>query len=175
MPALVALPSAYSGETMTPESSEGRERITRVEERVDANRRQIETFAPLVRQVERVQWNLDELTEDFKQFRTDLREQRAEDGKKRADELHDLRRSMSDQILVVTDGLKSCSKKINEIADAQQDWQEAERDRREGVAETEKAEKTSDKMSRRAMWGLIGAAAVTGLLGLITQLITALS
>jgi len=101
---------------MTPESYEGRERLSRLEERVDSNRRQIDTLAPLVRDVGRLQWGLDDLANDLKQFRDDMRDQRIEDEKKRADEIHGLRRSVSDQILVVTDGLKNCSDKIGQLA-----------------------------------------------------------
>jgi small-conductance mechanosensitive channel len=141
---MAAIASPYPDLEMSPESSEGRERITRLEERVDSNRRQIETFAPLVRQVERVEWRLDELADDFKQFRGDLREQREADGRHRTEELSDLRRSVSDQILVVTDGLKGCSNKITELAEAQQAWQESERVRRERERERREEQKRED-------------------------------
>lgn len=116
---------------MTPESPEGRERLVRAEERIESNRRQIDALAPLIKDVGLLQWNLSELAGDLKEFRQDMREQRAEDQKKRADEIHELRRSMSDQILVIADGLKTCSTQVKEVADAQRAWQEAERDRRE--------------------------------------------
>lgn len=165
---MAALSPAYSEETMTPESSEGRERITRLEERVDSNRRQIEMLGPLPRAVERVQWNLDELAGDFKEFRVDYAARQARHEQKVDDTLERLAQSFSGQIA-------SCSDRIAKMSEAQQAWQEAERERRENAQKTEKQDRSSDKASRRAMWGLVGAAAVTGFLGLITQVITALS
>jgi hypothetical protein len=127
---------------VTPESSEGRERITRLEERVESNKRQIEMLGPLPLQVGLVQRGQEDLREDLHDFerRMEVRLERFE-------------RSVQGQV-------SACADQISQM--------------RQGVAE-EKTEKTSDKASRRAMWGLVGAAAITGLLGLITQLITALT
>lgn len=180
---MAAIASPYPDLEMSPESSEGRERITRVEERVESNRRQIETFAPLVRQVERVQWQLDELTDDFKQFRSDLREQRAADGKSRAEELLDLRRSVSDQILVVTDGLKGCSNKITELAEAQRAWQESERVRRERDRERRdeqqredeklEAQTTTEKfIARYGLRATIGAALIAAIASILNTVLS---
>ena len=177
MPAVIegpALEAPPYPAVMTPDSSEGRERMARLEVQVDANRRQIETFAPLVLQVERVQWGLDELASDLKQFREDAREQRAADDKKRADELHDLRRGLSDQILVIADGLKGCSTKIGEVADAQRAWQESERQRRDDESKAEKVERTQDVISRRALYGVLGAAALAACAAIIAPILSAI-
>jgi chromosome segregation ATPase len=143
--------------TVAPESEQGRERITRLEERVQSNTRQIHTFGPLPMQVERIQWGLDELKQDIKDrdSKVDARFDRHEqviDAK-----LEDLARSFAGQI-------STCSDRIAKISD-----------HLEAEAKTKREEKSSDKTSRRAMWGLIGAAAVTGFLGLVTQVVTALS
>jgi hypothetical protein len=124
---------------VTPESSEGRERITRLEERVESNKRQIEMLGPLPLQVGLVQRGQEDLREDLHDFerRMEVRLERFE-------------RSVQAQV-------SACADQISQM--------------QKGGAEA----KTSDKASRRAMWGLVGAAAVTGLLGLITQLITALT
>src|SRR4051812_25718424 len=142
MPALVALPAAYSGKTMTPESSEGRERIARMEVQIDANRRQIETLAPLALQVGLVQRGQEELRDDMKELRQDM------DARFDRQE-----RSMSNQFA-------ACSSEIARVAKA---------------LEARDERIVTDKTSRRAMWGLVTAAAVTGLLGLVAQIITALT
>lgn len=129
-------------EAMTPESSEGRERMARLEVQVDANKRQIETLGSLPLAVERVQWRLDELAESLKKAEV-----------ARLDESRELRRAFSDQILVVTDGLKGCSTKINEVAEAQRKWQESDRDRRE--AEREKRENEAKAANREAEQGKV--------------------
>jgi DNA repair ATPase RecN len=159
---------------MTPESYEGRERLSRLEERVDSNRRQIDTLAPLVRDVGRLQWGLDDLANDLKQFRDDMRDQRIEDEKKRADEIHGLRRSVSDQILVVTDGLKNCSDKIGQLADSQRKHHEAEQRRREEEQKTIRAEKGQDVVSRRTLYGILGAAGIAALAAIAAPILNAI-
>jgi hypothetical protein len=57
---------------MTPDSTDGRERITRLEERVESNRRQIEMLGPLPLQVGLVQRGQDELREDMAELRHDI-------------------------------------------------------------------------------------------------------
>jgi len=161
-------------ESVAPDTPEGRERITRLEERVDSNRRQIDTLAPLMRDVGRLQWGLDELAEDLKQFRQDVREQRIEDDRKRADEMHSLRRSVSDQILVVTDGLKSCSNKISEVADVQRKHHEAEQRRREKEEKTVRIEKSQDVVSRRTLYGILGAAGIAALAAIVAPILNAI-
>jgi hypothetical protein len=146
---------------MTPETGEGRERIVRLESRVqdiadDVNRNE-RTFGPLPLAVERLQWTIDAIN-----HRLDKRDH--EDDER----FEKLARSFENQIT-------ACSSQVAKVAQVQQEWQEAELARREALAQTMRDRKVSDRTSRRAMWGLIGAAAVTGLLGLVTQLITALS
>jgi septal ring factor EnvC (AmiA/AmiB activator) len=165
---LVALPSAYSGETMTPDSFEGRERIARMEIQIDSNRRQIEMLGALPLQVGVIQERLDSLRAQLHEAERE-RDERLDRHERKVDEaLERMATSFSNQIA-------SCSDRIAQATEAQQKWQDEELKRRESAATETKKDKSSDKMSRRAMWGLIGAAAVTGLLGLITQLITALS
>lgn len=150
-------------EAMTPESSEGRERMARLEVQVDANKRQIETLGSLPLAVERVQWRLDELAESLKKAEVS-----------RLDENRELRRAFSDQILVVTDGLKGCSSKINEVADAQRKWQEAENARRAEDAKTVRVERTQDIVSRRTLYGVLGAAGLAALAAIVAPILNAI-
>lgn len=146
---------------MTPESSEGRERIVRLEGQIEDVERQVErnerTFGPLPLAVERIQWTIDAINN-----RLDKRDR--EDDER----FEKLARSFENQIT-------ACSSQVARVAETQKAWQESEIKRREDLADAAKTLKSSDKTSRRAMWGLIGAAAVTGVLGLVTQLVTALS
>jgi len=125
-----------------------------VRQDVERNER---TFGPLPLAVERLQWTIDAINArlDKRDHEDDIRFEK-------------LSRSFENQIT-------ACSSQVAKVAQAQQEWQESELARREKLAQTTRDRKVSDKTSRRAMWGLIGAAAVTGLLGLVTQLITALS
>lgn len=127
---------------MTPESSEGRERIARMEVQIDSNRRQIETLAPLALQVGLIQRSQEDLRDDMRELRQDI-DQRFDRQE----------RSIGNQFA-------ACSQEIARVAQA---------------LESRDERVVTDKTSRRAMWGLVTAAAVTGLLGLIAQLITALS
>ena len=131
-------------DVMTPESSEGRERITRLEERVESNRRQIEMLGPLPLQVGLVQRGQDDLRDDLHQF------------EKRIDERFEkFEQSMQKQVL-------TC---VEEIGRLSRDREQEKKD--------ERADRSTDKTSRRAMWGLIGAAAVTGIFSLVIQVIQA--
>jgi DNA repair ATPase RecN len=159
---------------MTPDTPEGLQRLSRLEERVDSNRRQIDTLAPLVRDVGRLQWGLDDLANDLKELRDDMRAQRLEDEKKRNDELHDLRRSVSQQILVVTDGLKGCSDKITEVADTQRKHHEAEQRRREEEQKTVRVEKSQDVVSRRTLYGILGAAGIAAIAAIVAPILNAI-
>lgn len=127
---------------MTPESSEGRERIARMEVQIDSNRRQIETLAPLALQVGLIQRSQEDLRDDMRELRQDI-DQRFDRQE----------RSIGNQFA-------ACSQEIARVAQA---------------LESRDERIVTDKTSRRAMWGLVTAAAVTGLLGLIAQLITALN
>lgn len=161
-------------EGMTPDSSEGRERLTRLEERVSSNYRQIEALGPLVKDVARIQWNLDEVMSDLRELRSDMRTARVEEKKERGDEIHDLRRSLSDQILVIADGLKGCSTKIGEVADEQRAWQKAERERRDNEARAILDERTQDTISKRTLYGVLGAAALAALAAILAPIISAI-
>ena len=146
---------------VTPDTSDGRERIARLEGQIDDVERQVErnerTFGPLPMAVERLQWTIDSII-----TRLDKRDREDDERFER------LTRSFENQI-------SACSNAVGKVAEQQQLWQEGELARREQLAQTAKDRKVSDRTSRRAMWGLIGAAAVTGILGLITQMVTALS
>ena len=153
---------------MSPESSEGRERIVRLESRIqdvaeDVARNE-RTFGPLPLAVERLQWTVDAINN-----RLDKRDREDDERWEK------LSRSFENQVI-------ACKSSVDQVAAEQKrqsevflTWQQKERERREDLASAASERKVSERTSRRAMWGLIGAAAVTGLLGLITQLITALS
>lgn len=146
---------------VSPESSEGRERIVRLEGQIadvrDDVSRNERTFGPLPLAVERLQWTIDAIN-----VRLDKRDR--EDNER----FEKMARSFENQIT-------ACSSQVAQVARAQEEWQRAEQKRREDLAATAIERKSSDKTSRRAMWGLIGAAAVTGFLGLLAQIITALT
>jgi chromosome segregation ATPase len=80
------------------------------------------------------------------------------------EDLRDLRKDMEvgfdRQERSIGNQFAACSQEIARVAAA---------------LETKEAQQATNQTSRRAMWGLIGAAALTGILGLITQLITAFS
>jgi DNA repair ATPase RecN len=157
-----------------PDSPEGRERIGRIEERVENNRRQIDTLAPLVRDVGRLQWGLDELASDLKQFRLDVREQRTTDKQDRAAELEELRRGVSSQILVVTDGLKGCSDKIGALSDMHRKHHADEMQRRADESKATREAGTQDLLSRRALYGILAASAIGAIGVILTPIINAL-
>lgn len=154
--------------TMTPESSEGRERIVRLESRIqdvaeDVARNE-RTFGPLPLAVERLQWTIDAINNRLD--KRDIEE---------AERFEKLARSFENQVIACKGSVDEVVKEQRRQSEVFLEWQEKERNRREDLAKTEKQDQTTDKTSRRAMWALIGAAAVTGVLGLITQLVTALS
>jgi predicted nucleic acid-binding Zn-ribbon protein len=131
---------------MTPDSSEGRERITRLEERVESNRRQIEMLGPLPLQVGLVQRGQDELREDMAQLRRDTQEWQKDFSRQ------------------VKSDLIHCSNEIAKVAKSFENSRaEATVDRRD------------DRTSRRAMWALLGAAAITGILTLAATLVQAIA
>jgi len=153
---------------MSPESSEGRERIVRLESRIqdvaDDVTRNERTFGPLPLAVERLQWTVDAINTRL-------------DKKDREDEerWEKLSRSYENQIIACKSAVDDVAKEQKRQSEVFLAWQDRERERREDLADTAVAQRSSDKVSRRAMWGLIGAAAVTGVLGLVTQIITALT
>ncbi len=137
---------------MTPESGEGRERITRLEERVESNRRQIEMLGPLPLQVGLVQRGQDELREDMAQLRHDIDARFKSYVESQTEWQQAFSRSVESQ-------LTHCS---NEIAQVSQRFDEQKKDKKD------------DQTSRRAMWGLLGAAALSGVFLVIAQLVQAL-
>lgn len=153
---------------MTPESSEGRERITRMEVQVAANKSQIEALAPLSLQVGVMAERLDSLRQDLHEAELD-HERRLERHEKRIDvKLEEMSRSFGNQIA-------ACSSQVGQLADTVNKFQESERKRREDLEATTRQDRVSEKTSRRAMWGLIGAAAVTGFLTLVATLLQAVT
>lgn len=153
---------------MSPESSEGRERIVRLESRIqdvaeDVARNE-RTFGPLPLAVERLQWTIDAINS-----RLDKRDV------EEAERFEKLARSFENQVIACKGSVDDVAKEQRRQSEVFLAWQEKERERREAEKQTEKMDKTTDRTSKRAMWGLVGAAAVAGVLGLITQLVTALS
>lgn len=123
--------------TMTPESSEGRERIARMEVQIDANKRQIEMLAALPLQVGVIQERLDSLRADLHQAERE-RDQRLDRHEAKVDgALERLARSFTDQIA-------TCSNRIAQMQEAQQKWQEADRERREAEREKRRAQERED-------------------------------
>jgi chromosome segregation ATPase len=153
---------------MTPESSEGRERIVRLESRIQDVAQDVErnerTFGPLPLAVERLQWTIDSIN-----TRLDKRDREDEER------FEKLARSFENQVIACKGSVDAVANEQKRQSEVFLAWQEKERERREAEKNAEKQDQTTDKTSRRAMWALIGAAAVTGVLGLITQLVTALS
>jgi hypothetical protein len=147
---------------MTPESSEGRERITRLEERVGANSRQIATLGALPLQVERVQWKVDELGEDLRKYereadsRFDKFEARQDDRDERI--LRSVSQqiaSCSDQIAKVAETQKAALESLRELQTAERDRSQREADdRAENEREAKSAtERAIAKYGQRATLG----------------------
>lgn len=144
--------AAVTGGMMSPESSEGRERIVRLESQIEDVERQVarneRTFGPLVLGVERLQWTVDAINS-----RLDKRD-KADDER-----FEDLARSFTSQIA-------TCSDRIAQMAEKQEQWQQAERDRRE--AERERAEETATqkfiaKYGRVTAYSVVLLSALTSL------------
>lgn len=149
---------------MTPDSSEGRERLVRMEAQVDANKRQIETLMPLSLQVGVMAERLDSLREDLHQAELE-NERRFERHEKRIDsKLEDMARSFGNQ-------MTACSNQIAQVAENQRKHHEAEEKRREAA----RTDRKDDRTSRRAMWALLGAAAITGILTFLATLVQAIA
>lgn len=131
--------------------------MARIEERVTSNERQIAVYGPLPLAVERLQWTIDAIN-----TRLDKRDRTDDERFER------LARSFENQIT-------ACSSQVAQLAEEIETWQDAEQERREAEGRTEREDKSSDRTSRRAMWALLGAAAITGSLGVVVQLVQALT
>ena len=125
------------GEVM-PDSSEGRERITRLEERVDENRHQIRALGSLPLAMELTRRDLSELKEDMQKFEARMEARFDRD------------------LGSVQERVSACADEIGKL-------------RRE-----DREDRTQTTSSRRAMWGLLGAAAVSGVFALLIQVIQTL-
>lgn len=136
---------------MTPDTPESR--LARAEERISANARQIETLGPLVLQVERLQWTLDEFREDLKERNSEV-ERRLEKHEKATEEnLERMARSFENQIT-------ACSSQVARLAEAQEKWQQDERQRREDQAREERQTTTQRLVARYGLVGVLIAALV---------------
>ena len=109
---------------MTPESSEGRERIVRLEGSIEDLERQVErnerTFGPLPLAVERLQWTIDAIN-----TRLDKRDKQDDER------FEKLARSFENQVIAckgAVDGVATEQKRQSEVF---LEWQEKERQRRE--------------------------------------------
>lgn len=113
---------------MSPESSEGRERIVRLEERVDSNKRQIEMLGPLPLQMGLVQRGQEELRDDLAHLRADMDRRFERDSAERREWQQEFERSMGNRFA-------TCSNEIAQVAQRFDKWVTVEERRRE----TEKA------------------------------------
>ena len=107
--------------------------------------------------VERLQWTIDAIN-----TRLDKRDH--EDDER----FEKLTRSFENQIT-------ACSNAVSRVAETQEKWQEAEQARRERAKKEDLEVETQTQTSRRAMWGLLGAAALSGVFLVVATLIQALN
>ena len=135
---------------MSPESSEGRERIARLEGQVDDVERNVarneRTFGPLVLAVERLQWTVDAINS-----RLDKRDKEDEE---RFDKMT---RSFENQIT-------ACSNQVAQVSEAMRQHHAAEQERREKQREQREQTSTQKFVAR---YGLIT--------GLVVVLISSLT
>lgn len=118
---------------MSPDSDASR--ISRLEERVDSNRRQIEMFGPLPLQVGLVQKGLEDLAEDlkaarrdearrFERFERDV-DERIDKFEARQEKQFDAAvRSFENQVL-------ACKGSVDAIATSFKEWQDKQTDRKD--------------------------------------------
>lgn len=146
---------------VTPESSEGRERIARLEGQIEDVERQVErnerVFGPLPLAVERLQWTVDAVN-----TRLDKRDQTDDERFER------LARSFENQIT-------ACSSAVSEVADGQRALAEAERMRAKREEERERADdRASDTATQKfiAKYGRVTALSVVLLSALTSLAIT---
>ena len=152
---------AEDEEVVAPESSEGRERIARLEGQVDDVERQVErnerTFGPLPLAVERLQWTIDAIN-----TRLDKRDH--EDDAR----FEKLTRSFENQIT-------ACSNAVARVGDVAQELQEAERARVKRERERERTEERKEESSAQrfvARYGLVTGLTVV-LISSVTSIIIA--
>ena len=158
---------------MAPDSPDSR--MARMEERIGANQRQIEIFGALPLAVERVQWGLDELAGDFKQFKADQDKRFERHEQENLKNLERLARSFENQVIACKGSVDEVAKVQRETAQAFTAWQKAEEERRLVAHREIREERSQSDTSRRAMWGLLGAAALTGAFSVLVQVVQALS
>ena len=123
-----------------PDSQEGRERITRLEERVESNRRQIEVFGPLPLQMGLVQRGQEELREDLRELSREMDERFDRQEQHRQAWQEKFERSITLQI-------GECSNRIAQMAEVLK-----HRDEVDTRGRTEKA------IARWGTLGVLGAA-----------------
>lgn len=172
----------HENDVMSPESSEGRERITRLEERMDAtrqrlderieaNKRQIDTLMPLSLQVGVMTERLDSLRTDLhdreREFedRLDKHERRTGEALERhrveiGKSLESVARSFENQIT-------HCSNEIGKVAEVIAE----ERRQREKRAEQNEQSKTQRVVAKYGLATGLTVAIVAGLFSIITNLL----
>lgn len=158
---------------MAPDSPDSR--MARMEERIGANQRQIEIFGALPLAVERVQWGLDELAGDFKQFKADQDKRFERHEQENLKNLERLARSFENQVIACKGSVDEVAKVQREAAQAFTAWQKAEEERRLAAHKEIREERSQSDTSRRAMWGLLGAAAIGGVFAFLVQLLQVFS
>lgn len=168
----------YRGGTMTPETSEGRERLSRLEERVESNRRHIERnereFGPLPLSMALVQQAQEEFRQDLKEFREGINARFREVDQQRREDNAELTKRMADQNLALLDQVQACGKKIGDVAETMRKHHEAEAKRLEEEAKTVRIEKTQDVVSRRTLYGILGAAGLAAVAAILAPILGAL-
>jgi len=146
---------------MTPDTSEGRERIARLEGQVDDVERQVQrnerTFGPLPLAVERLQWTIDAIN-----TRLDKRD-REDDAR-----FEKLTRSFENQIAACSSAVAEANSGLRELAEAEHERRKREQEyERQLTQEQESA--TQRFVARYGMTAVLGAA----LIGAITSILVA--
>jgi chromosome segregation ATPase len=96
-----------------PDSLDGRERIIRLEERVDGNRRQLETLAPLATQFAVLQTSLEDLSGDLERARDESAQQMRD---LHADFVHALTRDRADMEARIARAIERGDKRFDELS-----------------------------------------------------------
>ena len=146
---------------MTPDTSEGRERIARLEGQVDDVERQVQrnerTFGPLPLAVERLQWTIDAIN-----TRLDKRD-REDDAR-----FEKLTRSFENQIAACSSAVAEANSGLRELAEAEHERRKREQEYERQLTQ-EQDSATQRFVARYGMTAVLGAA----LIGAITSILVA--
>lgn len=173
-----------AGEAMSPEESI-ETRVGKHDVQITSLEHQHRALAPLAGQLPLLMQEIQTLNanlsrheregrERAERIEREAREDRERDAKMHTDALERLARSFGDQILVVTDGLHTCSTKVGELAQSQKEWQDAEAKRRQDEAKAAKDETKQDVVSRRTLYGVLGAAGLAAFAAIVAPILNAI-